>query len=178
MVLVDRRKFESLARRMTHLEAQLDALDQPATVKGSGGLKDMFSDPAELVKDEDEMLNDLLSATSIDSAGTMQPMQLEDPPEPENDEAEQRMAVPDQPLQLGVVPVLSQPLLLPTRNNLGAGRGQRRSWTCTPCSEGTSRNTNDISSPSAPSRPTCSASAPASALCSSRRFSVVDTDQS
>ncbi|EST04977.1 hypothetical protein PSEUBRA_005778 [Kalmanozyma brasiliensis GHG001] len=89
MVLVDRKKFESLARRMTHLEAQLEAFDRPSsrksTVKGSSGLKDMFAAPAEEedVEDEETVLEEMLAAAILPTASAerVEQFEVQDAPE-------------------------------------------------------------------------------------------------
>lgn len=84
MVLVDRRRFESLARRMTDLEAQLESIDHPSagssrrgSVKGSGGLRGMFEQPKVTVEEEDvdaevedevNVLEEILAATAAATA--------------------------------------------------------------------------------------------------------------
>ncbi|ETS59977.1 hypothetical protein PaG_05965 [Moesziomyces aphidis] len=72
MVLVDRRRFESLARRMTDLEQQLESIDRsPSSRDGSVGtgsnLRDMFSagtDDVPSGSEADEILGAVLAATS------------------------------------------------------------------------------------------------------------------
>ncbi|GAC99067.1 hypothetical protein PHSY_006664 [Pseudozyma hubeiensis SY62] len=89
MVLVDRKRFESLARRMTHLEAQLDTIDRSSssTVKGSEGLKGMFESPEsadeDTVEDGDAVLEEILAATSATSVATekqtaIQPLEIDE----------------------------------------------------------------------------------------------------
>ncbi|SPO26479.1 uncharacterized protein UTRI_04068 [Ustilago trichophora] len=87
MVLVDRKRFESLARRMGDLEAQLEAVDARANSKsasgagsvGSGaGLRGMFDgvegeteegeDGQEVVSESDVILEEILAATATSSA--------------------------------------------------------------------------------------------------------------
>ncbi|KAJ9479758.1 hypothetical protein PHBOTO_003242 [Pseudozyma hubeiensis] len=90
MVLVDRKRFESLARRMTHLEAQLETIDRSSstTVKGSVGLKGMFETPEsaneDTVEDGDAVLEEILAATSTNSVtsedkqGGIQPLEIDE----------------------------------------------------------------------------------------------------
>ncbi|SJX63526.1 uncharacterized protein SRS1_14282 [Sporisorium reilianum f. sp. reilianum] len=81
MVLVDRKRFESLARRMTDLESQLDSLDRPSTTSsslnrsgaGTSGLRDMFDTPATDAEDA-QVLDDILAA-ALPSPAPAQPMQ-------------------------------------------------------------------------------------------------------
>ncbi|CDR88502.1 uncharacterized protein SPSC_04329 [Sporisorium scitamineum] len=87
MVLVDRKRFESLARRMTDLESQLDSLDTPSTssikpTTGQSGLRDMFgpsSSPTEEAEDV-QVLDDILAATTltVTPQETMQQFQVDD----------------------------------------------------------------------------------------------------
>lgn len=72
MVLVDRRRFESLARRMTDLEQQLESIDRApgsrdGTVGTGSNLRDMFSagtDDVPTGSEADEILDAVLAATS------------------------------------------------------------------------------------------------------------------
>ncbi|TKY85370.1 hypothetical protein EX895_005532 [Sporisorium graminicola] len=86
MVLVDRNRFESLARRMADLESQLDTLDSPAVSsatstinRGPGGLRDMFgaSDSASSKGDPEyaQVLDDILDAATLPPSQTVKPMQ-------------------------------------------------------------------------------------------------------
>lgn len=104
MVLVDRKRFESLARRMTDLEAQLESLDRPSSSK-DGGLRDMFAssqatdedeivavveEDEEIFEDEATVLEEILAATSAAtvpptaerSTRTIEAMEMEDPHPP------------------------------------------------------------------------------------------------
>lgn len=86
MVLVDRKRFESLARRMTDLEQQLETRASfiPSTASGSGaggsGLRDMFSAPPsdadqeEAIEEGDAVLDALVEASV--SPSKVEPMEV------------------------------------------------------------------------------------------------------
>ena len=83
MVLVDRKRFESLARRMTDLETQL-SMESVRFEQGRSGLRDMFDSdtPVDEGTQDLQVLNDILAASSLSTAPeeTMQRFQVDDPP--------------------------------------------------------------------------------------------------